>query len=380
MTHAECGGYPLITVRVALILAWAFPLVAAVDAVDAADPAHCRVHLILFVPSDVKPPAGYQRRVDEIVDYAEAFFKRELARWGHKNAVMPFARGAGGRVSVMVLRGKQNAAQYKPVPVRMEVMDALRAQGKLDGPRQIWWIMVYAGEPPARFDGFLGGFGPQIGGWSVCNFDTTPGRIDPAQPLGSEFLEKIALKGMIHELGHGFGLPHIGPLKADDAGNTLMGPTHANYKRVLGAGERRVYLSQAEAAIFSTHPAFRGAADDREDLPKVEVQNMTYTVRPRGDAIVVRGRLISPKRAAWALVADESDERPGEYWTKTYAGKVAVDGSFEVVVSEPSRSNGALKTWFAFESGAQTGNGRTRGRESGIAKAYTFARQRWTFD
>ena len=78
-------------------------------------------------------------------------------------------------------------------------------------------------------------------------------------------------------------------------------------------------------------------------------------------------------------MADESDARPGEYWTKTYVGKVGADGAFEVIVSEPSPANGTLKTWFAFENGAQTGDGREPRRESGIAKAYTYSRQQWTF-
>jgi len=278
-----------------------------------------------------------------------------------------------------MMRGKERASQYKPVTVRAEVMDANRRQNKLKGGRQVWWIMVFAGEPPAKFAGYLGGFGTEIGGWSVCNFDTTPGRIDPAAPLGSDFLEKLTLKGMLHELGHGFQLPHIGPLKRDDAGNTLMGPTHHNFRRVIPTGEERVYLSEAEVALLSTHPAFRGVPDLPGKLPKIEVQNMKYTTNRRNNSIVISGRLSAPQRAVYALVADESDARPGEYWTKTYVGKVAPDGGFEVVISEPSGSNGMLKTWFAFDNGAQTGDGKLRSRESGIPKAYTSSRRQWTF-
>jgi hypothetical protein len=279
----------------------------------------------------------------------------------------------------MVVAGKERSSNYKPVMVRAEVMDVLRRLRKLDGGRQVWWIMVYAGDPPARFPGFLGGFGEQIGGWSVCNFDTRPGRIDPAAPLGSGFLEKLALKGMMHELGHAFGLPHIGPLKSGGAGNTLMGPTHHNFRRVVRDGAERVYLSEAEAAILSRHPAFRGAADDRGPLPKIEVRDLKCVPDPRGSSIVVSGRVRAGKRAVYALVADESDARPGEYWTKTYVGKVGPDGSFEVIVSEPAESNGTLKTWFVFENGTQTGNGKERGRTGGIASAYTYSGNRWTF-
>jgi hypothetical protein len=339
--------------------------------------AICQVHVVLFVPADVKPPAGYQERIDQIVAYSEAFFQRELKRWGHDKMVMPFGRSPQGRAEVMFMRGKKKLSEYEPVPVRMEVMDELRAQGRTDGGRQVWWILVYAGEPPARFKGFLGGVGPQIGGWAVCNFDTSPGRIDPAAELGSDLLEKIMLKGMIHELGHGFQLPHIGPIDRDKAGNTLMGPTHINWRRVMKKEEDRVYLCEAEAAMLSIHPAFRGETEERQRLPKVDVENMEYTADPQAKMITVRGKLRSPRRAIYALVADESDSRPGEYWTKTYVGKVRPDGAFEVIVTEPAQSNGTLKTWFAFEGGALTGDGKQRSRQSGIAKPYTFDGKTW---
>jgi hypothetical protein len=367
--------------RATLIFSWLLLIAASTDAPADGAASPCQVHVILFVPADVKPPAGYQSRIDQMADYTESFLKREFKRWGHEKLVMPFRRSVDGHVPVSLIRGKEKASTYKPVAVRAEVMDALRGQNRIDANAlQIWWILVYAGEPPARFAGFLGGFGPQIGGWAVCNFDTTPGRIDPAAPLGSDFLERIMLKGMIHELGHGFGLPHIGPLNRDDACNTLMGPTHANYRRVIKRDEPRVYLSEAEAAMLSTHPAFRGAADDRGELPRPDVRDLKYTVNPLSRTITVSGRVRAGRRAVYALVADESDARPGEYWTKTYAAKVNGDGTFEVTVSEPSESNGTLKTWFAFEGSALTGDGKGRGRESGIARAYTYARpQQWTF-
>jgi hypothetical protein len=356
-------------------------LMLAVAAHAAArDGEPCQVRVVLFVPADIHPPAGYQQRIDEIAAYAESFFQRELKRWDIEKAVMPFRRDSNGHVEVALIRGKEPASAYKPVSVRAEVMDANRQQNKLAGGRHVWWIMVYVGEPPERFAGYLGGFGPEIGGWSVCNFDTTPGRIDSKEPLGSDFLEKLTLKGMLHELGHGFQLPHIGPLKGDNAGNTLMGPTHANFRRVAPASEDRVYLCQAEAVLLANHAAFRGEVDDRKGLPKVSVQDLKCVVNRPNKTFVVSGRVRCQERPAYALVADESDARPGEYWTKTYVAKVAPNNTFEVIISEPSPCNGTLKIWFAFAGGAQTGDGMTRGRESGISKAYTYKGQQWTFE
>ncbi len=367
-----------IIMRTQLILVH-LALCAAVLPASAEDATPCRVNVILFVPAGVNPPADYQRRVDEIVAYTEAFFTREFKRWGHDEVVMPFRRTPEGQVEVTLVRGKQPVSGYLPVSVRGEVMDLNRAQDKLAGGRQVWWILTYAGDPPAKFPGYLGGFGEQIGGWAVCNFSTLPGRIDPEAELGCEFLEDLTLKGMIHELGHGFQLPHIGPLRNDDAGNTLMGPTHYNFRRIVPAGEERVYLSRAEAALLANHPAFQGKPDPPAKLPTFEIRDLEYVFDREAKSIVVSGRVVSRQRAVLAVVGDESDARPGEYWTKTYVSQVEPDGRFEVIVSEPAESNGTLKTWFAFEGGAQTGDGKSRGRESGVAQPYLFSRGQWTF-
>ena len=341
--------------------------------------ARCQVHTILFVPSDARPPRGYQERIDEIVDYGESFFRTELKRWGHNDIVLPFRRKADGHVEVTVIAGQHSASHYKPVSVRMEVMDHLRRLQQINENFQIWWIMVYVGDPPKKFDGCLGGFGPQIGGWAVCNLDMTPGRINPAEPLGSDFLERIQLKALFHELGHGFRLPHVGPQKQDNAGNTLMGPTHFNFRRVTSLREDRVYLSEAEAAMFASHPAFRGKPDKRHPLPRVSVEDLRYESDSPKRGLTVSGRIRSPQGAIYAIVADESTAQPGDYWTKTYVGRVEQDGSFEVIVSELADANGTLKTWFAFNDGSLTGDGKLVAREGGIAKPYTYSRRHWTF-
>ena len=168
-------------------------LVSASNVVRADDKSPCQVHLILFVPADVDPPTRCQQRVDQIVEYAESFFQHEFKRWGHEDVVMPFRRSADGHVEVTMIRGKKKTAEYKPVSVRMEVMETNRRNGKLNGGRQVWWILMYRGSFPVN-SSFLGGFGRQIGGWAVCNLDLTPGRVDPKAEMGSEFLKTLEIR------------------------------------------------------------------------------------------------------------------------------------------------------------------------------------------
>lgn len=344
----------------------------------AAEAVPCQVRVILFVPADVTPPAAYQPRIDDIVRSSEAFFTRELKRWGHEQVVMPFRRSADGHVEVTLLRGKLEKAKYKTIPLRTEVNEILREQGKLDSGWQVWWILVYFGEPPAKFHAPLGGFGDLMGGWGICNFSTAAGELDPEADLVSEFPETIGLKRMLYELGSGLRLRPAGPLRLDSGENTLMGPSHYTYGRVVGKPERTT-LCEAEAALLASHPAFRGKADPPRKAVKTEARELTCTVDRGAKAIVVRGAAVSAVPARYAFVGDESDARREDHWTKTYVGRVAADGRFEVVVSQPAEAGGKLRVWFVLEDGTQTGDGIFHGREYGIAKPYTYSGGEWQF-
>lgn len=347
---------------IALVVCIASTLVAAPP---------CQVHVILFVPNDVEVPAGYQQRMDETIDYTENFFIDGLKRWGHNDVVSPFRRTSDGHAEVTVVKGSKPASDYKDPSLKEEAIAAAKKDHPIDEARQVWWIFVYKGDPPNRFANYRGGFAPKIGGWSVCNYDSTPGKIDNAKPLGDKFLADLTLKGMIHELGHGFQLPHIGPRIGDKAGNTLMGPNHPSFRRIVKAPEPRVYLSEAAAALIAHHPTFRGVTDDRGRLPRLSVADMKYTVNRQEKAVDISGKVRANRRPMFAIVADESESRPGEYWTKHYVGKVKRDGSFSVRVSEPTR-RGTFKTWFVFDNGATTGDGRKRGKMGAVSKEYRY--------
>ncbi|MCH7729156.1 MAG: hypothetical protein IH991_22145 [Planctomycetes bacterium] len=77
----------------------------------AADSEVCQVRIVLFVPANLETPIGNQERMDQIVNYAEAFFKKGFMRWGHRNVVMPFRRTEDGRAEVIIVRGSKPASE-----------------------------------------------------------------------------------------------------------------------------------------------------------------------------------------------------------------------------------------------------------------------------
>src|SRR5690606_18294486 len=121
---------------------------------------------------------------------------------------------------------------------------------ELDQTLDVWWVWVYAGDPPVRFQSFLGSGNAAQGGLSQVNYTNIAGKIAVDDDIASPFLEEITLKGCIHEFGHALGLPHNGPLEQADLGMPLMGATIINYRNRMKNKERRGYLSDASAAIL----------------------------------------------------------------------------------------------------------------------------------
>ncbi|MFG0297656.1 MAG: hypothetical protein ACF8PG_17255 [Maioricimonas sp. JB045] len=365
----------VLVVYVALFLT-ALPEVSAASD----DSEVCQVRVILFLPSDVPRPAIARQRADEIVRYAETFLLEGLQRWGHEPPERLFRWQEDGHVELLEVKGDKTADEYQGKPIlRREAVAKAREQYSIRGDRHVWWIFVCMGDPPARYENYLGGFDQTMGGWALANFDTRPGTLDPDCDIAGGFAQELTIKGLVHELGHGFGLPHIGPKRAIDGGNTLMGPNTFNFHRVAPKTETRAYLSETAAAILARHPAFRGVPDKRDPLPSVQVEVFKAEWNRRTRATVVTGRVESSSTPVTAIVRDESDARPGEYWTKHYIGEVKEDGTFRVVIDEPSPAGGTLKLFFVFENGALTGNGKNRGARGAPEKAYRFVKGNFLF-
>jgi len=186
------------------------------------------------------------------------------------------------------------------------------------------------------------------------------------------FHEEYHLKGLIHELGHAFGLPHIGPREADGFGNTVMGPNQREWGNLVKAREPRGYLDEASAAMLWKHPLFSGSTDRRQQLPRIEVDGVSCRFDRQAGRIRVGGRVRSDIDAHSAIVFDESDASPSDYWRKAYVGRVGEGGAFEVNVTEPGSADGTLRLVFCFDNGAVTGDGKSRGIEGALARRYEF--------
>jgi Tol biopolymer transport system component len=348
------------------------------------EPPPPTIRLILYTPSDREPPANVPHRLTQIADATEKFLVGEMTRWNYPpNVSKLFRREADGTVEVTFVKGTRPASDpyYAKGSCRHEAIEKARERLRIDGEGHIWWTFLYLGERPTRFDNWVGGGCPRDGGWAVINYESLPGelRLDLNPSVG--FNAEIYLKGTIHELGHAFGLPHIGPDPALKLGNSLMGPNNSAYAERKYPITDPVYLDEASAAMLWKHPILTGSQQDRQRQPTLKLVDFKPTYNRTADRITLKGKLVADMSAHTVVVLDDLGKPDDEYWYRSHAARIASDGSFEVAIDHPARADGHFRTAFCFENGAVTGDGAgvIYGDHGEIRTRYRFRDGGYTF-
>jgi hypothetical protein len=70
------------------------------------------------------------------------------------------------------------------------------------------------------------------------------------------------------------------------------------------------------------------------------------------------------------------DERgvPSDYWSRSYAARLAPDGSFQISINAPAKVESQYRILFCFDNGIVSGNGKNIGSTTHgeIRKTYRF--------
>ena len=339
------------------------------------------LRVVLFTPKDVSPPEDAVERLTEIATYTERFFVDWMTHCEYEPARKTmFQWEPNGDVEVLFAQGDRPAAEYTDGSFRPQMVQQLVRRHQIPRNANIWWTFVYLGDPPARYSNFRGAGNPIQGGWALANYDSSSGEILVSRDIAAGFHHDIALKGTIHELGHGLGLPHLGPRIRRDLGNSLMGPINNIWARYRGPQDRRGYLTEASAAMLWKHPLFSGTTEDRNVKPVLELHDYQAEHDRRGQQITVTGRLAANRAAHSVIVVDDMDDKPGEYWKRAYVGRIDGDGKFSVTLDELVPSGGTFRIVFCFDNGIVTGDGDKQGLVGAIEKTYQYVRRTYQFD
>ena len=361
--------------RISLTLLLLFPNAAL------GQPGMPEVQIVFLTPGDVEPPEGVTRRLTQVADCAEALFVKWMKAWEYPpQRERIFQRKADGSVKVWFVKAEETLASGEfPLEggnlARKGKLLAMEEYG-LAQDLDVWWVWVYVGDPPMKYATYLGSGNAATGGLCVVNYVNLPGEIVPQMNLAGDAVEKLMVKGCIHEFGHALGLPHSGPLEKDDLGMPLMGATVRNYRARMKNNEERVCLTQDSAAILWKHPLFSGTPERRYAMPNIRWHDISVrNDRSRRIARLV-GRVTSSVPVHSVIVYDTVPEVQANYFQKAYVARVEKDGAFEVVITEPVTMpvSGSFKLVACCGNGTMTGDGESRGIGGAHEIAYRTSR------
>jgi hypothetical protein len=253
------------------------------------------------------------------------------------------------------------------------VIAQARRESRLDPESKVFWIFIYLGDRPVRFEDWQGTGDARNGGWSMVNYDTIQGEIRSDLSLTEGFNYEYKMKSTVHELCHALGLPHTGPDPTLGLGNSLMGPNPPAYAVRNGPRPDHVYMEASSAAMLWKHPIFSGVAMGAPHRSKVKLAEYRPAFDPASDTETILGRVTGNATPHSAVVIDNRGDKDG-YWSRSYAARVAADGRFEIRITDPPKTNGVYRILFCFDDGFVSGDGEhgSFGNWGEIRKPYRF--------
>ncbi len=335
------------------------------------------VRMVFFTPSDLAMPAGARERLTKVADAAEQFFFKGMNHWNYPPAAKSlFRRDSDGQVEVLNVRGDSpvSSGKYAKPDYAQDVIQQAARQYHLTAEGQVWWIFIYLGDGRHLFSEYRGTGNPRDGGWAMVNYDSMPGEIRPDLGLAEGFNGEFFLKGTIHELGHAFGLHHVGPDPALGLGNSLMGPTTAAYVRRKYPKADQIYLTASSAATLWKHPIFSGTPRGSVRPPVVKLVDYKPAFNQTNNTVTISGKLVADQPAHSVVLIDDLGRTNDQYWVQSHTARIRPDGTFKIKINHPAKVSGHYRILFCFENGLVTGDGASVGFDNrgDIRKSYRF--------
>ena len=305
------------------------------------------LRVVYFHPSDQQPYAGFQDRIQRIMEDIQNFYRSEMKRNGFGEIVFSLEKSQG-KLKIHVVKGKDPSIRYdykSGGKVKRELKDALR--GTIDLDRE--FVIVFYGLFDPRDDGSYNAHSPYYGDGGSCHryglchvadcelldtkwFTTTDRQIKYTEHTGTfkqslgEFNTKY-IGGIAHELGHGLGLPHNGQTQSEayHRGQALMGSGNHTYRDNLRGG-RGTFLTKASATRLASHPLLTKSNPGADASVSCNWSDLGFA--EKGADLIIEGT-IDARPEAYAVIAYVDPEGKSDYDALTAVATVR-DGTFRI--------------------------------------------------
>ncbi len=204
------------------------------------------LNVVYFVPTDRSPDSAYKKRVSKYLLDGQQFYNNWMNYWGYGNKSFGLLKDTALQlIKITVVPAQKTAAEYvygSGGTIQTEVKNYLAAHPAEKYSDQYLVIMCLQNHADADNKPFYGYVG---GNWCFA--------IDyPGMDLDAAAHTTTYVGGMMHELGHGLGMPHDGGLRSINTqwGTSLMGSGNSTY------GRSATYLTKADCAILNDCQVF----------------------------------------------------------------------------------------------------------------------------
>lgn len=342
-----------------------------VAAAAPADAQHLKLHVVYVTNRDRPPLPDYQARCSRIMRDIQAFYRDEMARWGHGPRTFPLDLEDGQvKVHLVTLDADFDPAwKWSPEALRPPIAKGLAAAGiDVDHSYFVAFENAYWQDGDTwRYDVVYTGSGnPDHGACWIADhalLDAAhfrPGddiRLDDrGQKLSLGYFNAKMIGGIAHELGHGLGLPHNceRPLENRLYGKALMGGGNYTYRLERVRPGPGAFLTAAHAFALSLHPLFNGRKLPRYERPTVTLADTTFDMS--GGQLLVATRIQPAEQVAGLVIYH--DELPAginqDYDAWSYLAQRAADGRWTAAIDLPKAGQHALKLRVYFTNGLFT--------------------------
>jgi chitodextrinase len=300
-----------------MILTSALFLLTRVHHID--PPSVAEVRIAYIIPSDRKPPSGYNRRIDNLVGWIRGFYAYEMERHGFGRKTFNLeADPKSGQPVIHLLKSKMTAAEfvgkgdvgYVGGPYVENSQKALRDAG-LPAEHTVWLAFVeaqYQDKDGSIKNDTAEGSGVYGAGNALCSglpialadpaimsdYGVYDGRtISALGPYPLKYLTSfpwyqgqdvnslaaVFVSAAAHELGHAFLLEHS-YLNDDNFDGNLMGNGFRGWRGYMVPKDfpaEGLRLSRSSALILNLSPFFRPGPANLSPAPPPDVTVETST-------------------------------------------------------------------------------------------------------
>jgi hypothetical protein len=342
-----------------------FSIIMISSAVPAAEAETPAIRVAYFAASDREPIPGYVERLQRVMEEVQRFYREGMKDAGYGPMTFRLERDEKKKLVVHLVRAPKKLREYgrnSSGAVKAVVHKALVEKG-IDPKKEMVVIFTnlleWQGDKAVEVGPYCGG-GSNFAGtaWVYDDKLLDPRELGSKKPGGyyhrpcsiGEFNSHY-IGGVAHEMGHGFGLPHVCQTRAERAvhGNALMGSGNHSYGNDLRKEGKGSFLSPISALFLSRNRYFAGDLPGARDKAACELKQIRADFED--GRLVLSGRVGATPRAHGIAAYDDLVRVRADYDAVGWVAKVGEDGKFRLEIKELRKGASQLRLRVAHESG-----------------------------